>query len=283
MSTFETVCGAIGTDFPTEYEIPRERTGTIKDQKFDDCVSKVISSIAEGVYGEEMSDGFTYGLFRKDDSEAPGMIVSVALDKWVEIGTLPKKFFDIEDEMPKIKEIVKKFPELYKYAAPYKLKGYININYNKTKKDLAIKTALTKFKHGLVAVSNKGFSGGGHCIQLTGWNDNNDTYKYKNSRGESYGDKGFHEKPKSQFDAVYLPIFDDIALPFNDVSKDDWFFNDVSDIYSSGLMNGRSSTEFAPNHTPTRAELAAFGNRLLKEFDKRNAILNKVLEEKYGD
>ena len=287
---YETVCGAVGSSYPEEYEIPRENTGTLKNQyEVGACVAEVISQISEHWYSNqlneqiEMSEGFVYGALRNEDSNGYGMIVSKALDLWKSIGTLPKKYFDVLVEMPEMKETIKKFPEFYDIASKYKLSGYVSLNYNNTKRDAAIKDALTKYQYGLVAVSDKGFPGGGHCIMLTGWNDKKDTYKFKNSWGETYGDKGFAEISKSKIDRVYLPLFDDIVLPFEDVKESDWFYDDVKAMYFSGLIKGATETTFEPNRPLTRAEACALFNRTNKETDKRFDIMNKVLEEKYGD
>ena len=40
--------------------------------------------------------------------------------------------------------------------------------------------------------------------------------------------------------------------PFVDVSKDDWFYDDVKYVNKNGLMNGTSSTTFEPNSPLTR-------------------------------
>ena len=287
---YETVCGAVGSSYPDEYEIPRNNTGTLKNQyDVGACVAEVISQISEHWYSNqlneqiEMSEGFVYGALRNEDSNGYGMIVSTALDLWKSIGTLPKKYFDVLKEMPEMKETIKKFPEFYEIASKYKLSGYVSLNYNNTKRDAAIKDALTKYQYGLVAVSDKGFPGGGHCIMLTGWNDGKDTYKFKNSWGETYGDKGFAEISKSKIDRVYLPLFDEIVLPFEDVKEADWFYDDVKAMYFSGFVKGTTETTFEPNRPLTRAEACALFNRNNKETDKRFDIMNKVLEEKLGD
>lgn len=283
---FETVCGAIGESFPDEYEIPRENTGTLKDQGYvGACVAETIAQISEHWYSNqlnesiEMSEGFIYGALRKEDSKSEGMIVSVALDLWRKVGTLPKKYFDVLKEMPEMKKIVEKFPEFYDLASKYKLSGYVSLNYSNAKRDNAIKEALTKYQYGLVAVSDDGFPGGGHCIQLTGWNDKKDTYKFKNSWGETYGDKGFAEISKKKINRVYLPLFEEVTMPFTDVKKDDWFYDDVKALNFAGLIKGTSETTFEPNKPLTRAEACALINRILKEIDKDRDILNKVARE----
>ena len=60
------------------------------------------------------------------------------------------------------------------------------------------------------------------------------------------------------------PGEDDRTLPFIDVNKGDWFFDDVYDTYHMGLINGRTPTTFVPEGTMTVAEaikLAAVMNQ----------------------
>ena len=285
---YETVCGAIGSTFPEEYEIPRENTGTLKDQGYTTaCLAAVIAQISEAWYSKqigekiEMSEGFILGAFRGELSTSSGLILTQALKLWTTIGTLPKKYFDVLDEMPEIKKIVAKFPEFYEIASKYKLAGFVSLNYgNDEKRDLAIKSALTQYEYGLVAVSDKGF-GEPHAVLLTGWNDPKGYYKFKNSYGEKYGDKGFSQITKSKIDKVYLPLFEPITLPFADVKETDWFYNDILKMFFAGFIKGTSETTFEPNKPLTRAEACALFNRMSKEIDNRFDILNKVLEEKY--
>lgn len=284
---YEVVCGTSDADFPEEYEIPRENTGTLKDQgSVGACVAEVIAQIAENWYSKqtnepsEMSEGFIYGAFRKDNWKSEGMLVSAALDFWREIGTLPKDYFNILEEMPEIQKILTKFPEFYEIASKYKILGYVTFGGFNEKRDKEIKAALMNYNYGLVAVSDDYFRGGGHCIQLTGWNDKTGKYKFKNSWGDSYGDNGFSEIPKNEVNKVYLPLFEEITLPFTDVKETDWYYNDVKQMYFAGLMKGTSETTFEPDRPLTRAEAAALFNRHNKEIDTRFDILNKVIEVK---
>ena len=45
------------------------------------------------------------------------------------------------------------------------------------------------------------------------------------------------------------------GLPFTDVKKDDWFYENVKYVYEKGLFNGVSETLFAPQNKVTRAML----------------------------
>ena len=51
-------------------------------------------------------------------------------------------------------------------------------------------------------------------------------------------------------------------LPFRDVSSSSWFYDEVVYVYEAGLMDGISSTEFAPNASLTRAEVVTVLYRL---------------------
>lgn len=280
---YEVVCGAVGTEYPEEYEIPRENTGTLKDQgDVGACVAEVIAQIAESFYGDEMSEGFIYGEFRNESMKKGmrgGMSVPSAMEFWRKLGTVPKSDFDILVEMPKMSQITAKFTDLYEIASKYRLGGYVTINYDKTKKDLAIKDALTKYNRGLVCVSSDYF-GGSHCILLTGWNDKKGTYKFKNSWGANYGEKGFSEIPKNEVDICYLPLFEEIDMPFDDVTPDKWYYEDVKAAYMAGVITGTSETTFDPDKPITRAEAAAMWNRSSKREDERHDRLGRVLEEK---
>lgn len=283
---YNLVCGTTSTEFPKEYEIPKENTGFLRDQKYEDCVANVIAQISESFWNKELetdekySEYFAYGALRKDTSVSPGMITSVAMEMWNKIGIIPQKYFDISAEMPEIKNIVNKYPELVDMAHKYRIKGYVQ--FKSSNKDIEIKDALTRYKRGLVAVSPKGFSVGSHCIMLTGWNDNTGKYKFKNSWGEKYGDNGFSEIDKSKIGDVYMPIFEEVILPFTDVKDTDWFSKSVKNVYFSGLMKGTSETTFEPEKAVTRAEIATMFDRQTHSNDERFLILQKLIEEKFA-
>ena len=285
---YEIVCGVSATEYPEEYEIPRENTGTLKNQgTVGACVAEVCVQIAEEwwrrEFGEQVehSEGWFYGTNRDDNSISEGMIPSSSLDHWCKKGTLPKSLFDILVCMPDMKKICKEYPELIEEAKKYRLSSYVRIKSSvAATRDVQIKDALMKYQYGLVAISNNGFSGGSHCILLTGWNDKKDKYKYKNSWGEKYGDKGFAEISKDKIDAVYVPIFEPITLPFTDVSDKDWYYKNLKNMYFSGMIKGKTDTTFAPNDNVTRAELVAVMDRMAKENEERFELLAKLIEDK---
>lgn len=269
MYDFEMVCGASeGKEYPEEYEIPR--TSTIKNQgDIGACVACTCAEVAEAIFGKEMSEAFIYGKLRDEKDNFSGMYTTRTLDMWKSIGVVPLADFGVLKEMPEIKKLVDSFPDLSEVAKKYKIGGYAAINYaNESKRDLAVKEALTKDGIGLIAVSSSYF-GTSHCIRLTGWNDKNKTYKFQNSWGEEYGDGGYDEIPKSEVDFIYAVFTEEFKLPFTDVPEDKWSYKAIKNLYFAGLINGVTETLFEPERNITREEVAVIIDRLLKSLDEK--------------
>ena len=279
---YEVVCGSVKRNYPSYFRLLDENTGTQKDQgDIGACVAMTITSIAEEWWRrqlgtrEEHSEGFVYGAFRSDKSTNSGLSVAIAFQKWVEIGTIPKKYFDMLIEMPEIKKIVARHPEFKELAQRYRLNAYSRLRTNGTStRDEQIKDALTKYQYGLVAVDDA------HCIQLVGWDDENNKYILKDSYGTDRGDNGYVYKKKDTIEQVWLPIFEEVQFPFEDVPVDAWYYKDVKNMYFAGMMNGTSETTFEPDRPITRAEAAALINRVLKSNDDRAKLLNDIFNEK---
>lgn len=317
---FEKVCGNIqNKQYEEEYEIPRENTGTIKNQgSINACVACACTQIAEAIkyvdliidelktkgYSNEdienltddaifellqtksieMSEGFFYGALRKENVKSSGMIINQAIELWKEKGVIPKSYYDLLIEMPEQQKSINKIPELFNIAKQYTIGGYAKINYaDKNKKDLAIKQALTQYPRikqiPLVAISKNGFSET-HCIILTGWNDKTNSYKFKNSWGSGYADNGFNEISKNKINEVYVIFPKELKLPFTDIKESDWFYDEIKHLYFSGLANGVSDSLFEPLRSPTRAEMFTLIYRIVKLIDERFEIVNKVINEK---
>lgn len=279
---YESVCGSAGATFPEEFEIPRENTGTDKDQGIvGACVAEVIAQIAEEIWRrqlgeqEEHSEGFIYAKFRSNGSKGYGLNPSIAMKAWMDTGTLPKKYYDKLYEMPDMRTIIDKFPEFDEIAKKYRISGFVRLG-----KEVDVKDALNKYRYGLVGISNNYFSEP-HSIEITGWNDKTGKYKLKNSWGADYGDNGYGEIPKNEVNHIYLPLLDDIKLPFTDVSEDDWHYKYVKNMYFNGYMQGTSDTAFEPDKPMTRAEVATLLYRVLKDVDARFDIVNRETNRLY--
>ena len=286
---YERAFGAINTSvtYPSYYILPEDRLGVVKDQgRVGACVGCVMSSLAE-VFEKietnenvEFSEGWAYGALRGANDNYYGMYISQALEYWRKTGMIPKKYFNFLAEMPEIRTKVNAFPELYEEAERYKIKSYANLNYADTKKkDLAIKEAIYKRKHGLLAGSTKFFTES-HCIMLVGWNDEKDTYIFKNSWGKNWGKNGISEIPKSKLDMVYLVTDEELTIPFIDVNKEDWYYNDVKNVYLGDLMNGITSSMFFPEDNLTRAQIATILNRIVEMNNERITNIVKILKNK---
>lgn len=277
MYDFDVVCGVSeNKEYPEEYEIPKN--ATVKNQgDVGACVACTCAEIAEAIFGKEMSEAWCYGKLRGEQDEFSGMYTTRTLDMWKSKGFIPLADFGILQEMPKIKELVDKFPDLDEIAKKYKIGGYAAINYAMgNKRDLAVKEALTKNGIGLVAVSNSYF-GETHCIRLTGWNDKKDTYKFQNSWGTEYGEGGYSEIPKRKVDYIYAIFPNEFELPFEDVPKDKWSYKAIKNLYFAGLINGVTDTLFEPERNITREETAVIIDRLLKTIDEKIENIYKQL------
>lgn len=301
MYDYDIVCGsqigAQSTKYPEEFMIDVKRLGVVKNQgAVGACVACVMSSLAEvfetmeqtegkelseeEYYNvskeQEFSEGWAYGGLRNSNERGWGMYTSSALNNWSKKGMVKKKYFNLLAEAPEIIDIVNNFPELVEKAKPYKIKGYASISYaDRSRKDLAIKEALTKNNYGLLAVSYEYFREP-HCIMIVGWNDKKDKYKIKNSWGKTYGNNGIAEIPKSAINQVFVLLDEEIVPPFTDVTKEDWFYKEVKNTYFAGLLKGISNTEFAPLRNSTRGEVATIVERIIKLTLERIELSLKV-------
>ena len=66
----------------------------------------------------------------------------------------------------------------------------------------------------------------------------------------------------------------DTGLPFTDVKADDWFFEAVKHVYDNKLMDGTSSTTFAPLMTTNRAMVVTILWRLEGQPETDDATLS---------
>lgn len=281
--------------FPSEFIISEKHRGALKDQgEIGACVACVMSTLAEvlnvieqekdnsfEVEDMEFSEGWAYGALRTSSDWMYGMYPSIALKEWSKKGIVPKKYFNVLEEMPEMKKKTEAIPSLNKTAELYKIKGYASLKKNTAEEtDRAIKQALMDNDYGLLAVSNKYFSES-HCIMLVGWNDKNNTYKIKNSWGTVWGDKeGIGEIPKSAINAAFVITDEILDINFIDVTTQDWFYKYVKDMYLSGIMTGVTETTFEPLRSITRAEVVTIISRLVDLTNDRIKTFLEVLSQK---
>lgn len=275
MYDYEKVCGAVGTEFPAKFSL-KDRV-TVKNQyDIGACLACTLASVAEYIWGKEMSEGFNYGMFRDDKDKTPGLRLSKALSYATKLGFVPYADFGILEEMPHIRDLVKKYPELLEIGKQYKISGYAEITTLRTKRDNAIKDALTRGNIGLVAVADE-FFGECHAIMLTGWDDEQDAYEFQNSWGKEFGTDGVGYIPKGEVDDVVAILVEPIKLPFKDVSEDAWYYKYIKNMYMAGYINGTSENTFEPDRPITRAEICAILDRVCKAEDENNGRIFKVI------
>lgn len=285
---YEMVCGAAETaKIPDYYIIPNKKVGVLIKNigSVGGCVAAAGASFMEEFYkreyGEDMefSTGWFYGKHRLDSMKNPGLNVNVFLDKWREIGAVPKTYVPNLVEMPDMKKIVDAAPELVDVGAPYKLAGYVGLNYaSPDKKEAAICDALLKYGYGVFAVSNDYFNER-HAIIIIGWDfsdKKNKKYIFQNSWGEDYGEKGIGKIPQKEVDAAYLLLYEPVKLPFDDIEEDRWSFKHIKNLFFQGVMNGVSEVKFDPEAPLTREQFAAAMDRNNQKIQENMTAMMKV-------
>ena len=269
---YEICCGVDNEiELPDEYELPIDKLTKVKNQEmYNACCGFGITSALEADYtnktGEyvELSPFYTYGQpINRPGLDEVGMYLSAAIKGTKETGVVPKLYFDIEAEMPEIKDEVQKRPDLLELGKQRAIKGYVNMNYAiEEKKIKSIKEAIYKYQIPVVIASDNFFRGGSHCIILYGWTSKN-KFKFQNSWGTEYKNDGKYEMAPNYVSECYLLLTDDLDLKFEDVSKNDWFYKDVRHGVFSGLISGTSETTFEPELNMIRGDIATIIGRLI--------------------
>lgn len=284
---YETVVGGISDKiYPTRFSLSKNvsvKNQVVDGEEISACAGCAIATVAEYIWGEEFSEGWAYSKFRSDSYNEPGLYLSVALDIWRKIGIVPKADFDTLAEMPDIKNLVDKFPELLDIAKKFCIGGHADINYaDKEKRDIAIKDALSKPKEIALIASSGTYFTGNHAFVIDGWDDGKGTYTYQNSYGKEFGDNGHGEIPKSKIDAVYAVFADNFILPFKDVDKTRWSFKHIQNMYMSGVIKGATADTFNPEGYITREEAAAMLDRHSEKDDETNRRIYKLIYEMFN-
>ena len=109
-------------------------------------------------------------------------------------------------------------------------------------------------------------------------------------KGESYVGDEFTVKMGSKDAKLYVEFMDKddlrlTELPFRDVSKRDWYYDDVVYVYRKGYMDGMSSTRFGGELNTTRGQIVTILWRLTGEprATKRNPFTDVSSSQYYYD
>ena len=273
-------CGTFKTSdvtLPYEYVLPDGLIPDVRNQgEINSCVGFAITNLmqilneVETGKRERFSAGYVYGKCRDDEDDYEGMVVDDALKHLIKFGACFESDFPINEEMPKIRELVLSRPDLDGKAEPYHIKAYeVYGSAIKQKKYNDVKAALYKYNTPILGDFN--MRGGGHAVCIIGWNDKDQTFKIVNSWGTEWKNNGIGDVSYSRLDRGYLLVDAENSnriMPFKDVPKDEWYYKAVQHAYNAGFMNGTSADTFEPEKQLTRAELAQALVNFAKKIDE---------------
>jgi hypothetical protein len=202
------------------------------------------------------SKGYTYGKHSRPDKTQGGMDYGYAMNMLLKYGTVSEDMYSEMDEIPIIIDKVNRRSDLDKEAEKTRIKSYTRIKgdihfYENVKKYL--------YEYNIPLVGN--MVGKRHCTVIVGWEGNNLLY---------HDHKGSDRLTTGKFNEAYYldgDIEEVDKMPFEDVKKDDWFYQDVECAYNDGIIKGVTETTFEPNKPLTRAEFCALYRRM-KELKK---------------
>ncbi len=271
-------CGASTIELPSEFMLEKRYIPDCRDQgSVGSCVGFAITNIMQILNYKEtgkrdrFSAGYVYAMCREKEDVYEGMFIRKALDHLINTGSCFEILFPHNEEMPLIRELADKHPELVKEAYPYRIRGYEIYNSAVKKKKLdAIKSAIINFNVPILASTD--YYKEPHAICIIGWSDKLQQYYIMNSWGENVGDKGICKINYDSVDWGYLLLDEknsNALMPFEDVSEDKWYYKAVQHVYNAGIMNGTSESTFAPEKTMTRAEMAQVLVNLCKKLDEQ--------------
>ena len=276
------VCGAYESDktLPNQYIIPEENIPCVHDQK--DTMMCVAYSLCQCAEAKALKDGirihyspsWTYARNEnRDGYEGAGLRTDIAIKGSLNLGFLNNTYFDFDIDVPKILKLAKDRDDLLPISRQVVPKSYSEINYAiKEKKWDMLKKALTSTELPIILVSHEFFSGGSHAIIGIGYSDEfkgkNGRYVYfQNSWGENYKDNGRYYIPLDYVDEIYVLSWEDPTFPFTDVKKSDWYYDSVKHAYLAGFVQGISTTEFSPNDSMIRGDMAITLSRTLEKIE----------------
>lgn len=270
-------CKTSTIELPSEFMLDKEFIPDCRDQGgVGSCVGFAITNIMQILNYKEtgkrdrFSAGYVYGKCRDKDDVYTGMFIRKTLDYLIKTGSCFEAYFSRNEEMPLIRELIEKQPELDEKAYPYRIRGYEVYNKADKKAKLnSIKSAIMQYNVPILASTD--FYREPHAICIIGWSDKLQQYYIMNSWGPMVGDKGICKIDYDSIDWGYLLLDEknsNVLMPFEDVSEDKWYYKAVQHVYNAGLMNGTSESTFEPERTMTRAEMAQVLVNLCKKFDE---------------
>ena len=280
------VCfGAAEIDLPQEYELNMREFCEIKDQGYvNSCVAFASSLVGECENfkrtgnKEEISTGNTYGSDEcRKGYMGQGMYVDDTMMGLIKIGFIPNYLFDINLEMPKVYNLRKNRKDLDETGQLLKPSAVISLKVHSTDKEniKAIKQAIYKYQCPIIICSHYFFKEP-HCVVIYGW-DKNDNFKYQNSWGVTPQDPGYGYISIDDIYEAYVLIFEDIEIPFIDVKPQDWYYQEMKNIYCCGLLEGLTENTFGPNDNIKRCDAVLLLERILNKFEKS---INSYLKTK---
>lgn len=261
-----------------DFSLPKfEQNMKIKNQEhYCACMACAITTALEyfnliqtGRY-KELSVGYVYGKHRKENSNSTGMALDPCLDSLLKLGTVDYNMCPDLKEMPEMKKSLKQRPELDEFAEWSKIKGFCKIKAaNLDAREEQAKLALLN-GFPIIGIFNAN-NPQSHTVCVYGYKEENGTLKlkYQNSYGETWGTKGRASASLESFDHLALLMDQEVTLPFTDVSKDQWFYKHVLNMYEAGYVNGKTDTTFEPNAFMTRAEVCCLLDKILSKLDRK--------------
>ncbi len=279
-------CSASTIELPSEFMLDKQYIPDCRDQKDkDSCGGFAITNIMQILNYHEtgarvrFSAGYVYAMCRGADDLYDGMFLRSALDYLIKIGACFEILFPYNEDMPLIRELAEKHPELAKEAYPYRIRGYEIYNSAIKKKKLdSIKSAIINFNVPILASTDHYKEP--HAVCIIGWSDKLQQWYIMNSWGENVGDKGICKIDYDSVDWGYLLLDEtnsNVLMPFEDVSKDKWYYKAIEKAYNAGFINGTSSSTFEPENSLKRAEAAQM---LVNYANKMQEAVEDMIDKK---
>lgn len=274
------VCGASKENIklPESYTIPEKNIPEVHDQTWTmQCVSYALCQCAEArkkQLGEDIhfSTPWTYG--RKEirgNYDGEGLFPDVAIKGTLNLGFLELPYLDCEADVPDVLKMTADRDDLLALSQEFAPKAYYEIDYAMQEKRWeSLKLALFETQRPVMIISDTFFRGGSHAVIAIGYTNEFKGVKgqyiyFQNSWGKSYKDNGRYYMPLSETDGMFVLDWEEPNFPFTDVTKNDWYYKDVMQAYFSGYVKGVSDTEFFPNDSMIRGDMAVILERIMKK------------------